>query len=131
MDRNSKIRGKNVLIVDDSVQMQRLVRQLLEAAGVGETMLASNGIEALDLIRKRQYDVVIADWRMPEIDGLTFVSKLREDKSKPYANVPVVMLTGQSTANDVKTAVKTGINGYVVKPCSPNALIAQVEKVLT
>ncbi|MEK9662311.1 MAG: response regulator [Alphaproteobacteria bacterium] len=67
---------------------------------------------------------------MPEMDGLTFVGKLREDKTRPYAATPVVMLTGQSTAADVRTAVASGINGYIVKPCSPKSLIAQVEKIL-
>ena len=131
MDRDSKIRGKSVLIVDDSLQMQRLVRQLLENAGAGDTMFASNGLEALELLRRRSFDLIIADWKMPEMDGLTFVSKIRADTAKPYARIPVIMLTGQSTINDVRTAVATGINGYVIKPCSPKALIAQVEKAMS
>lgn len=126
----NKFQGKSVLIVDDSVQMQRLVRQLLEAAGISDTILAGNGFEAFDHVRRRSFDLIIADWLMPEMDGLTFISKLRADKSKPYADTPVVMLTGMSTAADVKTAVASGINGYVVKPCSPKSLLAQVEKVI-
>lgn len=130
MNPGTKIKGKHVLIVDDSTQMQRLVRQILESAGVGDTMLAGNGYEALDQVARRSFDVIIADWRMPEMDGLEFVSKLRADASKPNAKVPVVMLTGQGTVADVKTAVASGINGYVVKPCSPVALLTQIDKVL-
>lgn len=130
MDENPNIRGKHILIVDDSVQMQRLVRQLVESAGAAGTMFANNGRDALDLMRRGSFDLVIADWRMPEMDGLTFVATLRGDTTKPYSKIPVVMLTGQATVNDVKTAVATGINGYVIKPCSPKALLAQVDKVL-
>jgi CheY-like chemotaxis protein len=130
MLRRSNIQGKRVLIVDDSLQMQRLVRQILESAGIEEAICASNGIEALEQLRRRSFDVVIADWLMPEMDGLAFIAKMREDPSKAHATVPVIMLTGQSTASDVKTALAVGINGYVVKPCTPNALIGQIEKVL-
>lgn len=110
--------------------MQRLVQQLLQAAGAGDTVVAANGNEALNELRRRDFDLVIADWLMPQMDGLTFVKAMRQETSKSFATLPVIMLTGQSSVNDVKMAVAAGINGYVVKPCSPKALLAQVDKVL-
>jgi two-component system, chemotaxis family, chemotaxis protein CheY len=130
MMQTPKIRGKSALIVDDNAQMLRLVQHFLESAGFTDTVVARNGHEGLDQLRRRRFDLVIADWKMPVMDGLTFVTRIRGDTSTDYANIPVIMLTGQSTVNDLKTAVATGINGYVIKPCSPKALLAQVEKVL-
>jgi len=129
MMQTPKIRGKSALIVDDNAQMLRLVQHFLESAGFTDTVVARNGHEGLDQLRRRRFDLVIADWKMPVMDGLTFVTRIRGDTSTDYANIPVIMLTGQSTVNDLKTAVATGINGYVIKPCSPKALLAQVEKV--
>lgn len=130
MESRSKIRGKSVLVVDDSLQMQRLVRQILETHDPAEVLVASNGKEGLELMQRRKFDLVIADWLMPMMDGLTFVTKIREDESKAYARVPVVMLTGQSTASDVKKAVAVGINGYIIKPCSAKVLLTQVQQAL-
>ena len=130
MNQTPNIRGKSALIVDDSAQMLRLIQQLLESAGFIDTVVARNGHEGLDQLRRRRFDLVIADWIMPVMDGLTFVTRIRGDTSTDFTRIPVIMLTGQSTVNDLKTAIATGINGYVVKPCSPQALLAQVEIVL-
>ncbi len=102
-----------VLVVDDSPFMVRLVTYILEEAGY-ETMSAENGKAALELMAADPPDLVFLDTMMPEMDGL---ETLRAIRANPQTrDVPVLMLTAKTQAEDYRVAEEAGANGYLTKP---------------
>lgn len=109
----------NVLLVDDSPVMRKMIMRSLRQAGVevAETFEAGNGIEALASLAKETIDLILCDWNMPEMDGVTFLKEARKS-----CQTPIVMLTTESSDDRVSEALKAGANGYVTKPFTPEKL---------
>jgi CheY-like chemotaxis protein len=102
-----------VLVVDDSPFMVRLVTYILEEAGY-ETVSAENGKAALDLMSGDLPDLVFLDTMMPQMDGLETLRAIRADPQT--RDVPVLMLTAKTQAEDYRVAEEAGANGYLTKP---------------
>ncbi len=113
-----------VLIVDDEADMRRLIRMYLEKEGYS-CVEAEDGQVALDLLKSHTFDLIILDVMMPNVDGLTLCMKVREQSS-----VPIIFLTARGDEWDRVYGLKLGADDYVVKPFSPNELIARVDAVL-
>ena len=109
-----------VLIVDDSVVMRKIVTKALMEAGHTDLVEAADGKEALS--KAGDVDVVLTDWNMPVMDGLTFVKEFRKG-----SQVPVVMITTEGGKKEVLEAMKAGVNDYIVKPFTPSVLISKLE----
>jgi two-component system chemotaxis response regulator CheY len=120
----------NVLIVDDSPAMRGFVRRVLQLSGidVGTCLTASDGQEALDLLRDHWVDVILTDINMPTMDGEQFVRILEADES--LRSIPVVVVSTDSTENRVQRLLTLGAKGYVTKPFLPETLREEIEKVL-
>ncbi len=112
-----------ILVVDDEILIREVIKEysLNEGYEVDE---ASNGEEALELIEKNNYDVVIMDVMMPEMDGLTAIKELKEIK-----NIPVIILSARKEEYDKLQGFDIGIDDYVTKPFSPKELIARIKAV--
>jgi len=82
----------------------------------------------LEKIGKEDFDLVLTDWNMPEMNGEQFVKKLRSDEK--YKSLPILMITTRGMKDDVITAVKLGINGYIVKPFTPDILKDKITNVM-
>jgi two-component system chemotaxis response regulator CheY len=117
-----------VLAVDDSATMRRIIKNQLKQNGVEEVDEASNGREALLLLGRGQYDLVITDWNMPEMCGLDLVMEIR--KTDAVKNVPILMVTTVSAKEDIVNALKAGVNNYVVKPFDAATLLAKVTQLV-
>lgn len=104
------------LIVDDSSVMRKIVERTLRQAGLEmETVYeASSGDAALELLQRQQVDLILSDINMPTMDGLEFLNQLRVRNLAK--NVPVVMITTESSEEHVKKAILAGARGYVRKP---------------
>lgn len=113
-----------VLIVDDEADMRRLIRMYLEKEGYS-CVEAEDGQVALDLLKSHTFDLIILDVMMPRVDGLTLCMKVREQSS-----VPIIFLTARGDEWDRVYGLKLGADDYIVKPFSPNELIARVDAVL-
>ena len=113
-----------VLVVDDEPRMIRFIRMNLELEGY-HVVEASNGIEALDQVRKHLPDLVIMDVMMPKMDGFETLSLLRE-----ISTVPVILLTVKSEEEDRIHGLELGADDYITKPFSPRELISRVNAVL-
>ncbi len=111
--------GLNVLLIDDSGVMRKLVSRALRQAGldIAGTVEAGNGQEGLDALASGAFDVVLCDWNMPVMDGLTFVKQARTKYP-----VPIVMLTTESGADKVNEAIEAGATAYITKPFTPEKL---------
>ena len=120
----------NVLIVDDSPAMRSFVRRVLNLSGlaVGKCLEASNGKEALDLLREEWMDIVLTDLNMPVMDGEQLVRIIERDDS--LRSIPVMVISTDRTEGRVRQMLTLGAKGYVTKPFLPETLREEMEKVL-
>jgi two-component system chemotaxis response regulator CheY len=117
-----------VLAVDDSATMRRIIKNQLKQSGVDEVDEAENGREALALLGRRQYDLLITDWNMPEMCGLDLVLEVR--RTEPIKALPILMITTVSAKEDIVNALKAGVNNYMVKPFDAATLQAKVTQLV-
>jgi two-component system chemotaxis response regulator CheY len=117
--------AKTFMIVDDSASMRQLIAFTIQQAG-HEALLAANGREALDKLKSAKADMVITDLNMPEMDGITLIRELRS--MADYKFVPILMLTTESQVAKREEGRAAGASGWVVKPFSPEKLLAVVSK---
>jgi two-component system chemotaxis response regulator CheY len=117
-----------ILAVDDSPTMRRIIVNTLKRAGYSNVIEASDGKDALAKIKVENPNLVITDWNMPEMDGLTFVSTLRSMDN--FKDIPVLMVTARSVKEDILVAMKAGVTSYIVKPFTSDTLKEKIERVL-
>jgi two-component system, chemotaxis family, chemotaxis protein CheY len=106
----------SVLIVDGSSVMRKIIERALRQAGLSVDTLfeASNGVDALDVLRNHRVDVILSDINLPRMDGLEFLRQLRKQNLAP--DVPVIMITSESSEDHVREAISAGAQGYIRKP---------------
>jgi DNA-binding response OmpR family regulator len=114
-----------ILIVDDNEKIVEVVKAYLEKDGY-LVLMAHNGLEALELARRRRPDLVILDLLLPGMDGLDVCRVLRAEGNA----VPIIMLTAKTTEADKLIGLELGADDYVTKPFSPRELMARVRAVL-
>jgi len=122
------MKGK-ILIVDDSSTIRRIIKNILENIGYGDVVEAVDGLDALAKLKQEQVSLVMTDWNMPEMDGLSLVKAIRG--SATLSKIPIVMVTTEAAKAEVVEALKQGVNDYVVKPFTPETVKAKIEKFLT
>ena len=113
-----------VLVVDDDHKIVELVQLYLEKDGY-RVLVAYDGLEALELARRKRPDLVLLDLLLPDLDGLDVCRILRAE-----SNIPIIMLTARTTEDDRLTGLDIGADDYVTKPFSPRELMARVRAVL-
>jgi two-component system, chemotaxis family, chemotaxis protein CheY len=117
-----------ILAVDDSPTMRRIIVNTLKRAGYEDVTEASDGKDAMAKMKVEQFNFVITDWNMPEMDGLTFVSQIRS--LDEFKDMPILMVTTRSVKDDIIEAMKAGVNNYIVKPFTPETLGEKITQVL-
>jgi two-component system chemotaxis response regulator CheY len=112
----------NILIVDDSSSMRKVIRKVLQISGfdVGEIYEASNGKEALDVLDSNWVDLILSDIHMPVMDGYQFLAELR--KREEFKDVPVVLVTTEGDERKLQMAMTMGAQGYIRKPFEPEQI---------
>lgn len=115
-----------ILLVDDSRTIRNLQKNILQQLGHTEITEASDGLEALSQIAADRPDLMLVDWNMPNMDGVTLVRKVRETDRE----MPIIMCTTESEKTRVIEAVKAGVNNYVVKPFTPETLKEKISQTL-
>ncbi|OIP90517.1 MAG: two-component system response regulator [Syntrophobacteraceae bacterium CG2_30_61_12] len=112
----------NILIVDDSASMRKIIRKTLSLSGfqVGACVEAANGKEALEILQQHPVDLVLSDINMPEMNGVEFLWQLRQDPR--WKQLPVVMITTETSEEIVKEAIELGARGYLRKPFRPEQI---------
>jgi two-component system phosphate regulon response regulator PhoB/two-component system alkaline phosphatase synthesis response regulator PhoP len=116
-----------ILVADDDEAVRDLVAFKLAAAGYN-TITAEDGSTALDMVHRRQPDVVILDVSMPGMDGLSVCYELHS--SAATAQIPVLMLSGRNRKVDIELGLTVGADDYLVKPFSPAELVRRVRWLL-
>jgi two-component system, sensor histidine kinase and response regulator len=119
-----ELRALRILVAEDNHVNQLLVRAMLEKAG-HRIDVAANGIEAVDAVYKRPYDIVLMDMQMPEMDGLAACRRIRALEG-PMAQVPIVALTANAMQGVREQVMAAGMNGYVAKPINRRELLTTI-----
>ena len=117
-----------ILVVDDSRIMQNILKNSFdekEAWGKTEFLTASDGEEALQVMNENSIDVLLLDWNMPKLDGLSVLKKLRQ--TTKYKNLPIIMITSEAAKYNVIEALKAGVSDYIIKPASRKILIDKIK----
>ncbi len=105
-------RQKEILVVDDSINTRELEKNILEAYGYSVDV-ANDGIEALDKVNQRNYDLIITDIEMPKLDGFNLTARLKQ--SEQYREVPIIIVTSRARDEDKRRGIQSGANAYIVK----------------
>lgn len=115
---------KKILIVDDEPKIIQIARDYLEHAGFA-VVTANDGKSALAVWRAAKPDLIVLDLGLPSLDGLDVTRAIRRD-----SNTPIIMLTARSEQSDKLVGLELGADDYIVKPFSPQELVARVRAVL-
>ena len=112
---------KHVLIVDDSATMRKIIMRGIRLAGIeNATFLeAGDGVEALQAVAQRRFDLILSDIYMPNMNGLDFVTEVSEKLSSPP---PIVMVTTEGSEDVIDEAMSRGADGYLKKPFTPEII---------
>ncbi len=116
------------LVVDDFAPMREIVRKVLQDMGYQHIHEANDGITALPLLRSQRFDLLITDWTMPKMPGIELLRAVRSDPQ--LARLPVLMVTAEVKRDQIVEATHAGVNGYILKPFTEQALTAKVNKIL-
>lgn len=115
------------LVVDDFSTMRRIVRNLLKELGYSNIEEAENGAMGLAKLKDGNFDFVVSDWNMPNMDGLTMLKHIRADEN--LKTIPVLMVTAEAKKENIIAAAQEGANGYVVKPFTAATLDEKLGKI--
>ena len=116
---------QTVLIVDDDPKLLKMLQRTLVYENLN-VLIASNGLEALPLVSAQTPDLIVVDWMMPKLDGLTFVQRLRDEENKTL----ILILTARDAIENRVEGLESGADDYLVKPFAPAELVARVHAML-
>ena len=114
----------HILVVDDESRIRSIIRKYAEFEG-HEVTEAADGMEAVLLCRKNEYDLIIMDIMMPELDGFSACREIRKNSA-----TPIIMLSARGEEYDRINGFEVGIDDYVVKPFSPKELMLRIEAIM-
>jgi two-component system, chemotaxis family, chemotaxis protein CheY len=115
-----------IMLIDDSKTMRNIQKAVLTQLGFTQVEEACDGQDALGKIAAFKPDLLLVDWNMPNMDGLTFVKTFRQTNKA----TPLIMVTTESEKARVIEAIKAGVNNYVVKPFTPDLLSQRINETM-
>ena len=116
-----------ILLVDDSRTIRNIQKNVLAEIGHTDVAEAADGVEALGKIATEHPDLMLIDWNMPNMDGITLVRKIRETDKR----IPLIMVTTEAEKSRVLEAVKAGVSNYVVKPFTAETLAEKIKQTVS
>lgn len=119
---------KSILIVEDSTTTRSLIRAVIEELGDFNIVEAPTGFDALKLLPTQDFDLVVTDINMPDINGLELINFVMSNQR--YSNIPFIIVTTESSEEDKKRGMALGATAYVTKPFKAPELQDVVRKVL-
>ena len=119
--------GKKILVIDDSASIRKSISYVLNQEGFSVTE-AEDGVDGLTKAGRDTFDLIVTDINMPNLDGIGFIRKVRENIT--YKFTPIIVLTTESQESKMQEGKAAGATGWIVKPFSADKLIAVVKKVI-
>jgi two-component system chemotaxis response regulator CheY len=127
-DSTEPTRRLNVLVVEDSPPMRKMIVFALSRVKGLTVNEADDGVDALRKLAQTRYDLIVTDINMPILDGLKLVKRLRADGA--YMRVPIIIITTEGAAEDRQRALALGANAYITKPIQAPQVIKLVKEIL-
>lgn len=120
----------NILVVDDSKAALLMFKKIITLSGVpiGDILTAENGLEAIDLLKFHQVDLIMTDINMPQMDGFQLIEYLK--KSNQWRHIPILVITTEGRDIYVERAKELGAVNYIKKPCLPESVKQTILKTL-
>lgn len=122
---------ERILYADDDRSMRELVRAILIENGARKVQVANNGRDAMDLFRMFEPTLLILDWQMRPISGMELLERVRGGKTILPKTIPIIFLTHENEIGNVRAAVQSGVNYFMVKPFRPDALLRNIRIAVT
>lgn len=116
-----------ILVVDDFSTMRRIIKNVLNELGFSNVDEADDGNAALPMLKSGSYDFVITDWNMPGMPGIELLKAIRADER--LAKTPVLLVTAEAKKDQIVMAAQAGVNGYIVKPFTPETLREKISRI--
>jgi CheY-like chemotaxis protein len=116
-----------VLLAEDNAVNQRVAARLLERRG-HSVVVAEDGRQTVDLARSGEFDIILMDLQMPEMDGFEAAAAIRADQRAANRYVPIVAMTASAMSGDREKCLESGMDGYIAKPVDARELISTVER---
>ena len=114
------------LVIDDSATTRKILKRMLAKLGFEDTVEAANGQEGLDRLREMvTSDLVLVDWNMPVMDGISFVRAVRSDRE--FDSIPLVMVTTNNDIESVGQALEAGASEFIMKPFTEDVIREKLE----
>ena len=123
----NSVQGSRILLVEDNAINQQIAKELLKQAKF-EVVIANNGKEALQALDKSEFDAVLMDIQMPEMDGITATKNIRQRQETCFQELPIIAMTAHAMAGDREKSIAAGMNDHVVKPIDPQKLFKTLAK---
>lgn len=122
--------GLRVLILEDNHHMSMIMRTLLHGVGIRDIVEARDAATAFQMLRQFPPDIAFVDYQLGDLDGLEFARLVRtgQDSTTPY--LPIILVTAHAERSRVKEAIDAGVNEFIVKPVSTQALISRLKAVI-
>lgn len=125
-----RFRNICILVVEDNQPMLEITKSLLRTFGVGKIVTAKNGREGLALVKRHSPDIIIADWMMKPVDGISFTRYVRQDTEGFNPYVPIILMTGFSEKRRVIQARDAGVTEFLVKPFNARDLYKRIVQII-
>ncbi|MBI5848655.1 MAG: response regulator [Nitrospirae bacterium] len=119
---------KTILIVEDSATTRALIRAVIDELGDYETVEAGSGFEALKMLPQQEYDLIVTDINMPDINGLELINFVRNNPR--YNHLPIIIVSTERSEEDKKRGMALGATAYVTKPFKSSELQEIIKKIL-
>lgn len=116
----------NILLVDDSRTIRNIQKNVLKQLGHTDIVEADDGVKALAIFKQHPPDLMLVDWNMPNMDGITLIRKVRETSK----TLPIIMCTTEAEKSRVLEAIKAGVNNYIVKPFTVESLGEKISQTM-
>ena len=116
-----------ILVVDDFSATRTMVINHLSKLGYSNTVEAENGLSALARLKSALFDLVVTDWSMSDMSGLDLLKQMRADSDLKH--IPVLMVTSEDLKGNIITAIKAGLNDYIVRPFEEYTFKQKLEKI--
>ena len=116
-----------ILVVDDFSATRTIVINYLSKLGYKNTVEAEDGFSALARLKSANFDLVVTDWSMSDMSGLDLLKQMRADSDLKH--IPVLMVTSEDLHGNIVTAIKAGLNDYIVRPFEEHTFKQKLEKI--
>ena len=120
----------STLIVDESLYVRRILRDMLGRVGLRRTLEAPDGAEALGQLAESKPDIAVVDWNLSILSGEEFIRLTRASQTSPHPSIPIILMISKPTRPMVDRALGLGVNEIIAKPFSPKTLWSRLDEVI-